>query len=180
MKVPEKIRSERLVLCRYKAEDARGIFDSYAQDPEVTRYLTWKPHKSIEETQDFVQKSIQEWIKGERFTWTVHNSKVQLIGSICLRINGHKADFGYVIARNHWGKGYATEALTAVLQWTIQQTQIFRIWGVCDIENIASARVMEKCGLKHEGILRKWGVCPNISPIPRDSICFSMIKEYTE
>jgi [ribosomal protein S5]-alanine N-acetyltransferase len=67
-----------------------------------------------------------------------------------------------------------TEALSEVADWAMRQGDIWRIGAVCDVENLASARVMEKSGLEREGILRRWLVHPNISPEPRD--CFSYAK----
>ena len=95
---------------------------------------------------------------------------------IDLRIEGHRADFGYVLGRDYWGQGYATEALQAVVEYALSQDSIVRVWAVCDVENTASARVMEKAGLKREGILRKYIINPHISDEPRDCYCYSIVK----
>jgi [ribosomal protein S5]-alanine N-acetyltransferase len=63
-----------------------------------------------------------------------------------------------------------TEVLTEVVNWALNQPGTFRIGAVCDVENIGSARVMEKAGLFREGVLRRWLMHPNISDEPRD--CF--------
>lgn len=83
----------------------------------------------------------------------------------------HRLDCGYVLARPYWGHGLMTEALAEVAGWAMRQEAIWRIGAVCDIENRASARVMEKAGLRREGLLRRWIIHPNISAEPRD--CFS-------
>jgi RimJ/RimL family protein N-acetyltransferase len=67
-----------------------------------------------------------------------------------------------------------TEALAEVVRWALYQDTIWRIGAVCDVENVASARVMEKVGLTKEGILRRWIMHPNVSDLPRD--CFSYAR----
>lgn len=176
MNVPEKFQTERLILRRYVLEDALGIFDCYAQDKEVTRFLTWRPHQSIEDSRTFVQGRIDAWTQGNDLTWAVTTNDGKLIGAIGLRIVDFKADFGYVFGRLYWGKGYATEALQSIVQWSLQQPHIFRVWAVCDIDNTASARVMKKCGLEKEGVLKKWIIHPQLSDTPRDCFCYSITR----
>jgi ribosomal-protein-alanine N-acetyltransferase len=177
MTTPDRIKTERLILRRYQLTDAGEIFACYAQDEMVTKYLTWKPHQSIEETQAFIEGRMDAWNQGDDFTWAVTMIDGHLIGAISLRISGFKADFGYVIGRQFWGNGYAAEALQAIIQWAFEQPQIFRVWAVCDVENTASARVMEKCGLEREGVLKRWIMHPQISNAPRDCFCYSITRE---
>ena len=80
----------------------------------------------------------------------------------------HRLEFGYVLARRWWGLGLMTEMLTEVTGWALRQQNVFRIGSLCDVENIASARVMEKAGMLREGVLRRWIIHPNISDEPRD------------
>jgi RimJ/RimL family protein N-acetyltransferase len=83
---------------------------------------------------------------------------------------------GYVLAKPYWGEEYMTESLKLIIQWALNQKDIYRIWAVCDTENKASARVLEKAGMQKEGILRRWVILPNLSEIPRDCYCYSIIK----
>ena len=83
---------------------------------------------------------------------------------------------GYVLARAFWGNGYMTEALGAVINWALSQTDVYRVWAICDIENQASVRVMEKAGMQKEGILRRWVKLPRFSETPRDCYCYSIVK----
>jgi [ribosomal protein S5]-alanine N-acetyltransferase len=144
-------------------EDAAVIFDKYAQDPDVTRYLTWRPNRSVGETREFLQAGLVAWREGQSYHWTIVRKEDQeLMGMI------------NVLARAYWGKGYMTEALRKLVAWALEQPEISRIWSVCDIENRASARVMEKAGMRREGTLPRWSVHPNLSPEPRDSYCYSV------
>ena len=88
-----------------------------------------------------------------------------------------RVEFGYALARLYWGQGLMTEALTKVAGWALRQPSIWRIGAVADIENIGSMRVMEKTGLKREGVLRRWLVHPNTSPDPRDCVSFAATRE---
>jgi RimJ/RimL family protein N-acetyltransferase len=106
----------------------------------------------------------------------VRKNDDEVIGMFEPRIDKFRADIGYVIAREYWGLGYAIEIIKAVIEWAIMQDSIYRVWATCDIENIASARVLEKAGMKREGILRRFIIHPNICDEPRDSYCFSMVK----
>jgi ribosomal-protein-alanine N-acetyltransferase len=174
---PEIIETESLRLRKPVLHDAEAIFRQYAQDPEVTKYLTWHPNRSVAETREFVRLCIAAWDAKKSFQWAIIQKKRdQLIGMIGLRIDGHKWELGYVLARRYWGRGYMTEAVKALVNWGLKQPEVYRIWAVCDVENPASARVMEKAGMKREGILRRWSVHPNISAEPRDSYCYAITR----
>ncbi len=93
-----------------------------------------------------------------------------------LRIESHRADMGYVLARAYWNRGYMTEAVREVTEWALTQPSIFRVWAVCDVENAASVRVLEKAGFQQEGILRRWLIHPDISDEARDCYCYAVVK----
>jgi len=96
---------------------------------------------------------------------------------IACRVREHAADIGYVLSRSLWGRGYMTEAANAVVEWAINLDFVYRVWAVCDVENKASARVLEKVGMQREGILRRYIVHPHVSPEPRDCFVYSKIRE---
>jgi ribosomal-protein-alanine N-acetyltransferase len=166
-----------LVLRRPVLGDAASIFERYARDPEVTRYLTWRPHQNIERTQEFLRRCGAFWESREAFPWViVPKGETGPIGMIDLRPQGERAEIGYVLARPYWGQGYMTEAAHAVVEWALSQPGIYRVWAVCDVENAASAKVLEKVGMLREGVLRRWIIHPNVDPVPRDCYCYAMIK----
>ncbi len=172
---PERIETERLLLRRNIAGDAEAIFREYAQDAEVTRFLPWKPHKDITETQAFMQRCREVWDAGQAFPFAiVRKEDGPLMGMIELRVDGHRADIGYVLAKRHWGNGYVTEAARAVVQWAASQPGIRRVWAYCDVENRASQRVMEKAGMEREGVIRRWATVPNVDDAPHDC-CFYVL-----
>jgi [ribosomal protein S5]-alanine N-acetyltransferase len=174
---PASLETARLLLRMPTLEDAETIFQKYTRDPEVTRYLTWKPHTNVHMTEDFLRRCAGRWQDQTAFPWVVIQKKdADLVGMIELRIDGFRADLGYAIARPYWGHGYATEMTQAVVQWAIAQAEIYRVWATCDVENAASARVLEKAGMQREGLLRRYIIHPNLSAEPRDSYCYSLVK----
>lgn len=177
MTPPRHFETFRLRFRPPRPDDAPVIFDEYAQDPEVTRYLFWRPHTSMMETEEFLKRCVEVWLGETIFPWVlIRKEDNQLLGMLEINVDGCRIELGYVLARRHWGRGYMTESVQAVIKWALGQESVFRVWAVCDIDNEASARVLQKAGMQEEGILRKWSVFPNRSPRPRDVRCFSIVK----
>jgi len=177
MRPPELFETERLVLRPPRRADARAIFEGYARDAEVVRYLVWRPHRDLRETEEFLDRCAAGWAAGDDFPWAVTlKSSGELIGMLGLRLDGFKADVGYALARKVWGQNFAAEALRPVVEWALAQPGIYRVWALCDVDNTASARVLEKVGMTREGRLRRYTLHPNVSDEPRDSYCYSVVK----
>jgi RimJ/RimL family protein N-acetyltransferase len=171
------MRTRRLVLRAPRLTDARAIFDRYAQDAAVARFMIWRPHGSLAETEAFVQGCVEGWARGSRCAWVITRpADGAVLGMIEARLDGHAAGIGYVLARSEWGQGYMTEAATAVVAELLALAAIYRVWAVCDVDNHASARVLEKAGLTLEGRLRRCIVHPNVSPEPRDVFCYARVR----
>ncbi len=172
---PDQFVTTRLALRPVRASDARAIFDSYGQDQDVTRYLTWRPHQSIADAQSFVQACLRA--ETSRTYMIVFEASGSVIGVFDLRKAGQaKLEFGYALARRYWGQGLMTEALVEVVKWALRQPGIWRIGAVADADNVGSIRVMEKAGLQREGLLRRWLVHPNTGDVPRDCIILSRTR----
>jgi len=177
MRPPELIPTNRLLLRPPRISDAEAIFQSYAQDREATRYLIWEPHQDMQETERFLADCATAWEGESRFPWVViWKEQGELIGMVEMRVNKFKADVGYVVARPFWGRGIATEALRPIVEWALAQESIYRVWALCDAENGASARVLEKVGMEREGMLRRYSLHPNASVEPRDCYCYAVVK----
>jgi [ribosomal protein S5]-alanine N-acetyltransferase len=177
LRPPKQIHTPRLLLRQTTPDDASAIFNTYARDEEVTRYMIWQPHKTIVDTQDFLQRCDDAWKQATGFPWAIIRKEDDaLIGMFELRIMQHRAELGYVLAQSVWGQGLIPEAALQVMQWLRAQPSIYRTWAICDVENKASARVLEKIGLQLEGILHRWDIHPNISKEPRDCYCYALCK----
>ncbi len=177
---PEVIETPRLILRKPVApDDAPRIFASYAHDLEVTRYLTWRPHRDLEESHRILRTRLAWWDQGREFSWLI---TAQADGAVMGMISASDDDcpsrysLGYVLARRFWGNGYVTEAARAVIDALFAAPEVVRVWAVVDYENLASVRVLEKAGMQREGLLRKWSVHPAISPRPRDCWCLARVR----
>ena len=177
MRPPDTFETERLLLRVPLPADAPEIFAGYAQDAEVVRYLVWRPHADLRETERFLETCAANRAAGDDFPWAVTlKESGELIGMTGLRPRGFKAEVGYVFARGFWGRGFAAEALRPVVGWALMQPGVFRVWALCDADNRASARVLEKVGMTCEGLLRRYSMHPNASDEPRDSYCYAIVK----
>lgn len=177
MQPPLTFETERLFLRQPITGDATSIFEQYAKDPEVTKYLSWQPHKSLAQTDEYIRRCLSVWNSQSAFPYVlITKQDVRLIGAIEIRIERHKADLGYVLTKSEWGKGYMPEAVKLLINWALRQNNIYRVWAVCDFENNSSARVMEKVGMQQEGVLKRWLIHPNIDPQSRDCLCYSVYK----
>lgn len=148
------IETARLWLRGLTLSDAEDIFE-YASDPEVTKYTLWYHHNSLGDTKTFVS-----WLIHDNFAcWgIVHKGMDKVIGTAFLHsfsFTNRRAEIAFNIARKYWGQGYATEVAQALILFGFEYWCLNRIQGSCMVENIASARVMEKVGMTFEGILRK-------------------------
>lgn len=171
---PERFDTERLVLRRPRTADAPAMFAAWTQDPAVTRYLVWRPHTALDQTEAHIARCLAAWEARTSFTWLLERAG-EPVGSLAARVNEHGVNLGYLLARPAWGNGYMVEALEPVVRWSLAQPEVHRVWATCDVDNRASARVLEKAGFAFEGILRRWDHHPNIGPGRRDARCYSRI-----
>ena len=175
---PETLETDRLILRRSRASDAEAIFGEYARDSEVTRYLAWRPHQSLTDTNAFLKRAVAAWDAGQRYAWVLTlKGTDRAIGMLSCGIQHHQAGLGYVLGRRYWGQGLMPEAVKTLVTWLLNQPSIYRVWAVCDTTHAASARVLEKVGMQREGVLRRLAVHPNLSPDPRDCYCYSRVRD---
>ncbi len=174
MRAPDTLQTPSLTLRRPRLSDAECIFEEYANDSDVTRYLLWHPHEEVGDTEAFLKLCLARWRAGTECTWVMNlPGEDRAVGMLSCRIDGHKVDLGYVLAKRLWGNGLMSEAARAVVEWALSRPAIFRVSAVCDVENLASGRVLEKAGMIREGLLRRWLIHPNVSGEPRDCYLFA-------
>ena len=172
-----KIETERLILRRFTVDDAPAMYENWAKDPEVTKFLTWQPHENVDATRALLEDWIKHYEEGDTFNWAIElkeNGKV--IGNISvvgLKEAAEAADIGYCMSRTYWGRGIMPEALKAVMDYLFDKAGLNRVAACHDSNNPKSGRVMEKAGMKLEGTLRcaghnNQGIC--------DEVWHSMIK----
>jgi RimJ/RimL family protein N-acetyltransferase len=180
MKAPETIETERLVLRRPRSSDAKAVFDRYAADQAVTRYLSWPRHRSLADTLAFVAWSDEEWQRwpsGPYLVLARQDKPGELLGSTGLAYkSAGRAVTGYVFARDAWGKGFATEALDAMVRLA-QKTGVERLEAICHVDHQVSANVLEKCGFHQEEVRREHFVFPNLAPQKKSDV-FSYVRSF--
>lgn len=144
---PEVIETERLLIRRPRPDDADSVFNAYASDPEVPRNLGSPRHSEVAHTLAFLEYAQQKWEQDHVGPYPV-TDKIDnaLLGGTGLEIEaGDTAVSGYVLARSAWGKGYATEALGAMLELG-RRLPLSRVYALCHPHHTGSIRVLEKCG----------------------------------
>jgi RimJ/RimL family protein N-acetyltransferase len=175
--LPDSFETSRVRLRPVAVEDAEAIFDAYAQDEEVVRYLIWRPHRSLSETQAYIERCMATPQEVERTYILVGRGDNLVRGAFALRQRApHRLDCGYALARRWWRQGLMTEVLTEVTAWALRQRSVFRIGAACDVDNTGSTRVLEKAGFVREGLLRRWLLHPNISDEPRDCYSYARVR----
>lgn len=173
---PAILDTSRLRLRPPRLDDAPAI-TAYAGDAEVVRYVSWRRHRGPDEAHEFLGQAIGAVAAGREVQWAITPpTSDTLLGMIGLRLDGHRVELGYVLARPSWGQGFATEAARAVVDCALGEPAVFRVWAVCAVENVASARVLEKAGLEREGRLSRWAVFPNLGEEPRDCWCYARAR----
>lgn len=155
---PPRIETERLVLRPLEMADAESIYE-YGSDPEVTKYVIFETHRSIEDTYGFLREAIQWREEGSNAVWGMTlRTNGKLIGTTGLHRyeEQHKTlEIGYALNQLFWNMGYTAEAVQAVIKEVFASTDINRIHAHHYLHNDASGRVMEKAGMRYEGTLRQ-------------------------
>jgi ribosomal-protein-alanine N-acetyltransferase len=146
----------RLTLRRFALSDAQDMYDNWAGDERVTKYLTWTPHESVEESKKIIGLWLEGYEKDTVYNWAIeHEGKA--VGNISVVAQMElwdNCDIGYSLGYAYWGKGLMTEAVKAVIDFLFREVGINRISAYHAAENIGSGKVMQKAGMQQEGISR--------------------------
>ena len=155
---PLTLTTERLLLCDFVERDWEAVL-AYQQDPLYLRYNEWTS-RTAEDVREFVQKFLdhQKQIPRIRYQFAVTlKSTGQLLGNCGVRRDSPEAqegDMGYELDPKFWGNGFATEAARAVMQFGFSHMDLQRISAWCVADNVGSARVLEKLGMRLERRMR--------------------------
>ena len=156
----KQIETKRLVLRRFRSEDASAMYKNWASDPEVTRYLMWPTHTSEEVSKKVLADWVSSYEKEDYYQWAivVKENGDEPIGSISivgLKEQVGLAHIGYCIGRSWWHQGITSEALEAVIRFCFEELEANRVESRHDPNNPHSGAVMKKCGMTFEGTLRQ-------------------------
>lgn len=148
----ETLEAETVILRKFKKSDAADVLE-YGSDAETLRHLVWEGVKTAEEA----RAAITDYYWSAPGIFAIeHRESGKCIGCISLRLEPHheKTSFGYVLNRQFWGRGYMTNALSAVLALCFLKLELNRVEATYFVGNEASGKVMQKCGMEFEGIGR--------------------------
>lgn len=153
------IETERLILRKFEISDIKLAYKNWESDNKVTKYLRWKTHKDISESNDVIQSWIKNYSNPAFYQWAIVLKNLnEPVGSISVVNMNEKLDIvhiGYCIGSKWWNKGITSEAFSAIIPFLFEEVGVNRIESQHDPNNPHSGNVMKKCGLKYEGTLRK-------------------------
>jgi ribosomal-protein-alanine N-acetyltransferase len=156
----DELRTERLRLRAFRPDDWADVH-CYGSDPEVVRFMDWGPN-TVEESRHHTNRASATAAVSPRLRFPYAVERLaggRVIGSVELSLTSldhRRAEMGYVLAREAWGRGYATEAAQALVAYGFGPLGLHRIAATCDPDNTASARVLQKIGMTYEGRLRAY------------------------
>ena len=155
----QTIETERLILRKFRAEDAQAMFNNWASDDEVTKFLTWPTYKNVDDLKKYIDYLLNNYMNNQFYDWAIEfkeiGEPIGSIGVVDINENTQLVHVGYCIGRAWWHMGITSEAFAAVIKFMFEKVGVNRIESRHDPNNPNSGRVMLKCGLKYEGTLRQ-------------------------
>ena len=148
----KKLIGNKLILRKFKISDAKDMYNNWANDEDVTKYLTWNPHKDIEESREIISSWVRNYNKEDFYQWAICKLDDESIGSITLMdvdVSNKSAFVGYCIGKKYWNQGYTSEALKLILKYAFEEVRFRTIYAKHDAKNINSGRVMKSTGMKY-------------------------------
>ena len=173
----KRLETERLILRRFKIDDCAEMYNNWACEDVVTKFLTWQTHTNLDVTKSVLADWISKYANKDFYNWAIElKEENRLIGNISvvsLREETLSAILGYCMGSKWWGKEIMPEAGKAVLKYLFEEVGFNRIAANHDKNNPKSGRVMQKIGMTYEGTLRSAGFC-NQGII--DDVRYSILK----
>ncbi|MCL2508788.1 MAG: GNAT family N-acetyltransferase [Oscillospiraceae bacterium] len=151
------LTTRRLVLRRIAVDDVEAMFRNYASDDKVTKYLSWNTYADMEKLREYVESFIPSYENLEYYHWGI-TMNGEFIGTINLHAISNKnehCELGYCMGSRWWNNGIMTEAAAEVIRFAFEELNVNKICALHDVENPASGMVMQKNGMKREGLLRE-------------------------
>jgi [ribosomal protein S5]-alanine N-acetyltransferase len=175
LNLPTEVFTERLTIQKLRYEEAEEIFYCYSSKPEATRFMSWPTHQSLRDTISFLRYAEEGWKSGTDYSYSIRLfNSARLIGSFGVINENGKLQFGYIFSPTQWGRGYATEVCSAMMNLLRVQPGVYRIQTFTDVDNRASAKVLLKCGLVEEARLSRWFRFVNQGNEVKDCIHFRL------
>lgn len=159
----QTIETQRLILRRITADDAQTLFDDCFSHPEVTKYLRYPTHQTVQDSLDIIGVWTKQYEKDDFYHWVIvlkdENRPMGTIGVVSHNEHDACAMIGYQLSERDWGNGYMTEALKAVLDYLLLDVGFNRVEGMYAVRNPRSGAVMRRAGMQYEGMMREKFYC---------------------
>ena len=154
-----RLETEHLILRRFVIDDAMAMYKNWASDDEVTKFLTWQAHSSIEDSKAVLEDWIRSYKKEDFYQWAIvpkenNDEPIGSIGAVKINESISIIHIGYCIGKAWWHQGITSEALNKVINFFFDQVGANRVESRHDSRNPRSGMVMRKCGMKYEGTIR--------------------------
>lgn len=171
------LKTDELILRPFVPEDAQVLFDNWACDPEVTRWLTWQPHPNVQATRQLLQSWCAEYARPDYYNWVLQleDTVIGNISVVQLSDRLECAVLGWCMGRRWWNRGLMTQAARAVLKELFETAGLHRIEAQHIAPNLASGRVMQKCGMVQEGVQRRRWKMPDGHF--EDEVAYAILRE---
>ncbi|MFR8104426.1 MAG: GNAT family N-acetyltransferase [Clostridia bacterium] len=174
------LETERLALRKLSIVDAETMYQNWASDSTVAKYVGWNPHENLGITRDFLNDCVNNYISFDTYNWGIvikkSNTLIGTIGVVNFSEKHQFAELGYVIGSPWWNHGYATEALKKVLDFLLSEVHFSCIETRCYEQNYASSRVMQKAGMKYDTCLRS-RVLDKTTGLRDNLVIYSMLAD---
>ena len=147
------IHCQRIILQPFKVSDAFFMFRNWANDPDVTRYMTWFPHENMQVTESVISSWVSDYSKPNFYQWAILlrqiDEPIGSIGVVEMDEDAKSCELGYCIGKPFWHQGYTSEAVSHVIKFLFEQVKFEKITARHDVRNPNSGAVMMKCGMKY-------------------------------
>lgn len=147
------LHCQRIILQPFKVSDAFFMFRNWANDPDVTRYMTWFPHENMQVTESVISSWVNDYSKPNFYQWAILLKKIDepigSIGVVEMDEDAKSCELGYCIGKPFWHQGYTSEAVSQLITFLFEQVKFEKITARHDVRNPNSGAVMMKCGMKY-------------------------------
>ena len=152
------LETNRLILRKINENDYKQAYELWCSRPAVTKYVMWNKHENENQTKEYFNTLIEEYNDNKTYRWIIElKEEHKVIGTIAISkkfINYQTYELGYCLSDYYWNKGIMTEAIKEVIKYLFEECNAETIWAEFLENNPASGKVMEKSGMKYEGVLR--------------------------
>lgn len=175
------IETDRLILRKLTMGDVKAIFSNWACDPDVTKFLTWQPYEDIRDLEKIIGSWVSRYNDDDFYFWGIvlkedGDEPIGTISVVKMDESIGMVEIGYCISKKCWHSGVTSEALAALIDYFFKEIKVNRIQARHDTNNENSGKVMKKCGMQFEGIMRQAGL--NNQGIVDSAIYAILSKDY--